>query len=90
MNSYAFYKKHFDELTISSNVDGITEYAFGGSYINVLIFQSATPPYTFDKNAFAEANIYTIKVPTGSLNAYKAKLTNFANASSATWEEYDI
>ena len=67
-------------ITIPSGVTSIGKYAFHlCSSLTTVTVRATTPP-TLDRDAFDYANIYTIYVPSASVNTYKSA-PNWANYS---------
>ena len=67
-------------VAIPSSVTHIKSYAFSGIPNLTITFEGSNPPQFTDGTPFDNVNTVTVRVPSGSLSAYRTALTNAFNS----------
>ena len=89
---YAFtYELNLQSLIVDANCTSLGAYAFAGSQLSKVYFNSAVPPtITYSSYDPFRSTSFTIYVPSGSVAAYKSAWADYADRIQAAPENYII
>ncbi|MBR6414824.1 MAG: leucine-rich repeat protein [Bacteroidales bacterium] len=89
---YAFmYESNLQSLIVDANCTSLGGYAFAGSQLSKVYFNSAVPPtITYSSYDPFRSTSFTIYVPSGSVAAYKSAWADYADRIQAAPENYII
>ena len=82
LNKGAFSGSHLDKVTFGTGLTTLGEYA---CYATEMIFTNTTPPASINNSAFG-SSVAIVKVPVGSLEAYKTALSGKLPSDAVIWE----